>query len=468
MGARSPDFGFYLPDREELLGIERSLHQLTRAAFETQEGRWTPEQHRDVDKLTGFLAQWGPWAKPPAAVVTEQHERLAPHVAAGERLDVLAKLRASFAHYQTKRKIYDEKKGLGLLGDTFAEQLGKCEPIRAAIAAPAASPRPALRVPEPGAPRRTTQNRPRSKPDRKWTEKKQLDKAARRLGLEAGPQVLLAELIELADASGASWPSKAKLAAELKVSKSTMSRHLRKLEACGLVTVDNFRRRNGRQGACTYRLRLDALATAHGLDHVTRGDTLETLDHVTRGDTLDGVAAAASTPTPKTAPQPNVTRGVKLTPPEQKSLIKEPGLIGEREAPQASPSPFNGNGLYDAARERATAAFEAQAARQAALAAAEIAEPSLPEELAGLVTAQKLIQELVGSGQLVAAQALRDNQPGVVACAVVAQDAAKVNPAGYLLVMLRNGKHLQILEEQEQERSEEGPAGPHRHLKAVV
>ena len=480
MGSRSPEFGWYLPDRQEIVAAEVTLRELSTA--DVAGGTWSPEQVADADKLAGFLLDCGPWAKATAQEVAEQRESLELAVDL-PLLEPLAEMYANLDRYQVKRHEWDRQKdSLGLLGGSFTAQLDKCDPIPVAIAAPAASPRPERRKVD-AASRRTTTNRPRkTEPDRRWTERERLLKASRSLVLKRGPQQLWAEMIQRADANGTCWASTSKLAAALGVDPRTVRRYRSVLEDVGLLTVDNFRRRNGRQGACTFRLHLDVLTAAGDpmtADHVARADRP---DHVTRADRLDTEAAQlveVAAETLESALRPNVIRADKLSAPEQKSLIKEPGLLEEREALQASPSSFNQcDDRYATARDRATAVVGALIARREA---EEAAAPQLqeivhqtPRLVQALVTASseapghstsQLVQALIGDGAILAAQALLENPAGVDRCALIAEKKSIQNPAGYLLTMLRQGQHRLTVEEQE--RSEWSAARTQRHLVAV-
>ena len=62
-------------------------------------------------------------------------------------------------------------------------------------------------------------------------------------------------------------------------------------------------------------------------------------------------------------------------------------------------------------------------------------------------------------------QALRENPAGVECCKLIAQENSIWNLTGYLLMMLRQGDHHWIMEEQE--RSEWSAARSQRHLVAV-
>ena len=465
VGSRSPAFGWYVLDRQELIAAEVTLHELSTA--DADGGTWSPEQVAASDKLAGLLSECGPWAKATAQDVAEQRESL-EHAVDLPLLQPLAEMYANLHRYQLKRHEWDRR--------------DKCDPIPAAIAAPAASPLPD-RIEVDAASRRTTTNRPR-KPelDRRWTDREQLKQASKGLGLKRGPQQLWAELIDMADANGTCWASTSKLAASLGVERRTVRRYRRKLETVGLVTVDNFRRRNGRQGACTFRLHLDVLTAAGDpmtADHVTRADRP---DHVTRADRLDTEAAQlveVAAETLENGFRPNVIRADKMSAPEQKSLIKEPVLLEEGEALQASPSSFNQcDERYATARDRATAAVGALIARREA---EEAAAPQLqeivhhtPRLVQALVTASseapghstsQLVQALIGDGAILAAQALCENRAGVERCALIAEKNSTGNPAGYLLTMLRQGQHRSIVEEQE--RSEWSAARSQRHLVAV-
>ena len=461
MGTRSPAFGWYVPDRQEIVAAELTLHRLSRAALLSSGGTWTPEQAVDADKLAGFLRQWGPWAKATAQDVAEQRERMHELVAV-ELLDRLAEVRANLAHYQHKRQEGERQDDpLGLLGGSFTAQLDKCDPVPAAIAAPAASPPPSRRKVD-AASRRTTTNRPRP-PERKrrLTELARLLEASRCLVLKRGPQQLWAEMIQRADADGKCWASTRTLAASLGVNVRSVRRYRSELEAVGLVTVDNFKRRNGRQGACTYRLHL-ALLTAAVPDHVTRADRP---DHVTRADRPDAETAQlveVAAETLESALRPNVIRADKMSGPEQKDIEKKStaATLG------VSASPLQ------AQLDLATAAFAAQLARREELHEKEATATQLQAvdkspavaEIPGAHTPQ-LVEQLVGAGAILAAQALRENRAGVERCALIAEKNSTGNPAGYLLTMLRQGQHRWIVEEQE--RSEWSAATSQRHLVAV-
>ncbi|MDA1062365.1 MAG: helix-turn-helix domain-containing protein [Chloroflexi bacterium] len=461
MGTRSPEFGWYVPDRQELIAADLTLHRLSRAALLSSGGTWTPEQAVDADKLAGFLRQWGPWAKATAQDVAEQRERMHELVAV-ELLDRLAEVRANLDRYTRKRHEWDRQDDpLGLLGGSFTAQLDKCDPVPAAIAAPAASPRPERRKVD-AASRRTTKNRPRPQAlVRTWKERERLRESARSLGLAPGPQQLLAELIDKADARGTCWPSTRTLGDRLGVDVRSVRRYRSELEAEGLVTVDNYKKRNGRQGASTYRLHL-ALLTAAAPDHVTRADRP---DHVIRADRPDAETAqlvAVAAETLESALRPNVIRADKMSGPEQKDIEKKSAAatLG------VSASPLQ------AQLDLATAAFAAQLARREQLHEKEATATQLQAvdkspavaEIPGAHTPQ-LVEQLVGAGAILAAQALRENRAGVERCVLIAEKNSTGNPAGYLLIMLRQGQHRWIVEEQE--RSEWSAARSQRHLVAV-
>ena len=460
MGTRNREGGFYIPDELERFNADVAVRQLSKAARLSQGGTWTPEQRADADKLAGFVSTWGTWAKATPSDVAEQRERLElDGLFAPALIGPLAELRASLQRYELKcHEKAKRAESSGSLPSCLVAQLDAQLDDLDPVVASGPLPRPERRKVD-AASRRTTTNRPRKlERGRRWRERERLLEAARGLGLDNGPQDLLVALIDLADARGTCWKSTRTLAARLGRSVRSVRRWRSELEALGLVTVDNFRRPNGRQGACTYRLQLDLLTVARA----------DTADHVIRADTAGAERALlveVAAETPESALRPNVIRADTVAAPEQKYFEKTYAA----EAVEVDASPFEAQLARISARCIAasldrTAALQAKEATATQLQAVDdyTAGSSLPS--ADTATSQ-LVPELLGGGAILAAQALRENAAGVERCALIAQKNSTRNAAGYLLMMLRQGQHHWIGEEQE--RSDGRTARPERHLVAV-
>ena len=459
MGTRNREGGFYIPDELERFNADVAVRQLSKAARLSQGGTWTPEQRADADKLAGFVSTWGTWAKATPSAVAEQRERLElDGLFAPALIGPLAELRASLQRYELKcHEKAKRAESSGSLPSCLVAQLDAQLDDLDPVVASGPLPRPERRKVD-AASRRTTQNRPRKlERGRTLLQREPLLAAARGLDLDHGPQDLLVALIDFADARGTCWKSTRTLAARLGRSVRSVRRWRSELEALGLVTVDNFRRPNGRQGACTYRLQLDLLTVARA----------DTADHVIRADTAGAERAQlveVAAETPESALRPNVIRADTMSAPEQKNYEKTYAA----EAVEVDASPLQ------AQLARASTAFAASLGRRAALQAKEATATQLQavddytasSEIPRAHTATpQLVQELLGDGAILAAQALRENAAGVERCALIAQKNSTRNAAGYLLMMLRQGQHKWIGDEQE--RSDGRTARPERHLVAV-
>jgi len=458
MGTRSREGGFYIPDELERFNADVAVRQLSKAARLSQGGTWTPELRADADKLAGFFSTWGTWAKATPSDVAEQRERLElDGLFAPALIGPLAELRASFERYERKcHEKAERAEQSGSLPSCLVAQLDALDLDPVVASGPL--PRPERRKVD-AASRRTTTNRPR-KLERKrlWKERERLLEAARGLGLDNGPRQLLEVLIDLADARGTCWHSSRTLAVRLGRSERCVRRWRSELEAEGLVTVDNFRRPNGRQGACTYRLQLDLLTVARA----------DTADHVIRADTAGAERAQlveVAAETPESALRPNVIRADTVSAPEQKYFEKTYAA----EAVEVDASPFEAQ-LARISERCIAASLDRRAALQAQEATATqlqaVDDYTAGSELPSAHTAtSQLVPELLNDGAILAAQALRENAAGVERCALIAQKNSTRNAAGYLLQMLRQGQHHWIGEEQE--RSDGRTARPERHLVAV-